>query len=272
MSKRGQTWIEFLIATVAFLGAISILFVTVGGKFSEESDKVSFQSNCVKASALGNFFLQPGDPTNWESSAPDVFGLSNGTPGIVSNAKWLQAKALGFPSIINVSTPSTSWRLDYSISAFKPFTDASCTTKNAISICRSAGLINVTANSTQTSRADLTLFFPASTAAISASDADQNTTTTGLNGTEISLVMITNSSDNTDRVNITYTSNPNLIFIKQAVITSGQNITLMLGNKTAQDTFGAITVNPRGLCTTKTRAAIAFDNEVAIADFNLQAW
>jgi|GEM_PF-3811846 len=272
INKRGQTWIEFLIATVAFLGAISILFVTVGGQFREESDKVTFQSNCIKASSLENFFLQPGEPEDWETDSPDIFGLSNGTPGVVSNAKWLKAKELGFPSIINVSTPSTSWKLGYSISAFETITDASCTTKNAVSICRSSGLLNVTANSTQTTRTSLVLFFPSSTAAIDASDADSNTTTTGLNGTEVSIFMITNSSDNTDRVNITFTSSPDIIFIKQSSISSGQNITLMLGNKTAQDSFGALTIKPRGLCSAKTRAAIAFDDEVAIADFNLQAW
>jgi hypothetical protein len=123
------------------------------------------------------------------------------------------------------------------------------------------------------STAKLVLFFPFSSAATAGStlEPDDQATLAAENGTKLSLLMHTNSTDE-DFIDVSFAPNPKLIFMESLQIDSPQNITLFLGNTSAMDSFGALTTRQRNLCTTKIKKQIDFGDEIALADFELQTW
>ena len=274
MMKNGQTWMEFIITTVLFIFVVGFLFFNAVEQVRTEIDKENMQTSCLKSITLENLLEQPGSPMNWDSAGNvTIFGLSNANRTAVSLQKWLKAEQIGFSLISQNSTPSSPWQLSYKIYAFEPNIDVSCSYGNAITICRGNNSLNIIANSSLQSLTKLTLFFPFSTATINSAtneSDDQISVTTG-NGTKLYLLLNTNQTDQ-DLVNASFTPRPNLIFIEQAQIESSQNLTLILGNKYAIDSFGAITAEKKGLCTTKIKKIIDFANETILADFELQAW
>ncbi|MCX6775074.1 MAG: hypothetical protein NTY99_03225 [DPANN group archaeon] len=274
MNNRGQTWIEFIITTVVFLFVIAYLFMGVTGQAKTEIEKVNLQTACLKANGLADVLFQPGMPANWESgNNVTVFGLSNSNRTAISLNKWLKAKEFGFVNISANTTPSSPWRINYKIYAFTPGNDANCKFGNGITICRRASGLNITANSTSQSTTKLILFFPFSTAAIggTTTETDDYTNTTSGNGTTLSLLLHTNSTDE-DFVDVSFAPNPNLIFIDSIEITSPQNITLLLGNKSAIDSFGALTIFQKDMCSSQIKGQIDLGNDTALANMELQAW
>jgi hypothetical protein len=274
MNNKGQTWIEFIITTVVFLFVIAFLFMGVTGQAKTEIEKVNLQTSCLKTNGLANFLFQPGTPANWESgNNVTIFGLSNSNRTAVSLDKWLKAKELGFVNISANATPGSPWRINYKIYAFTPSNDTNCKFGNGITICRRASGLNITANSTSQSTTKLILFFPFSTATIgiTTTETDDYKNTTSENGTKLSLLLHTNSTDE-DFVDVSFTPNPNLIFIDSIEINSLQNLTLLLGNKSAIDSFGALTIFQKDMCSSKIKRQIDLGNDAALADVELQAW
>lgn len=139
---KGQTWIEFIIATIIFLLSISFIFITASNDLKEEAQKSEQQTACLKTYELENILSKTGEPTNWVSSFT-VFGLSenNSKPLVVSHNKWQAAKNLGFANVSQNSTPSQSWEISYiawyangtsindSFGAYPPPNALICTTK-----------------------------------------------------------------------------------------------------------------------------------------------
>lgn len=277
--SKGQTWIEFIIATSVFLFVVGFLFFFSAGNFREEAENVQFQTNCLKTDALENLLKQPGIPANWDSTgSASVFGLSSeNLTKVIPIRKWLIAKSLGYAAISENSTPGDSWRIDYSVYAFEPANSTPCRYGDAITICRSPGWVNVTANTTQVTGAtiDLTLFFPLINANVttnSLESSDSNVTRHNVGGTEIAMKLKISAPDQ-DVVNITTFNSPvELIFVRKAFIDSPQDLTFLLGNTSMQDSFGSATVDARNLCSKKVRAAINLTNESMLADFDLIAW
>jgi len=274
MNNRGQTWIEFIITTVVFLFVIAFLFMGVTGQAKTEIEKVNLQTSCLKTSGLANVLFQPGTPANWESgNNVTIFGLSNSNRTAISVDKWLKAKELGFVNISANTTPGSPWRINYKIYAFAPSNDTNCKFGDDITICRRTGGLNITANSTSQSTTKLILFFPFSSASIVSSTTETNdySNTTSENGTKLSLMLNTNSTDE-DFIDVTFAPDPNLIFISSIEINSPQNLTLLLGNKSAIDSFGALTIFQKDMCSSQIKRQIDFGNETALANVELQAW
>ena len=276
--NKGQTWVEFIISTVVFLFVISFFLFSAIGHFGEESEKAIFQANCLKADALENFLQQPGRPADWHlSGVVQNFGLGDNRTNVILHSKWLEAKEIGYPTLIENSTPEDSWHLSYSVYAFDLTNVTTCRYGNAVTLCRGLDTLNITANTTRdnNTRVELTLFFPLTVANVTSNtldNRDRNLTSQSSAGTEISAVMNINVTDQ-DIVNITtFGARPELVFVKKSFIDSTQNITFLLGNVSMAVEFGALTVEQRGLCTKRTKAAINLTSELALADFELAAW
>ncbi len=149
---KGQTWVEFIIATSVFLLSISFIFTTASGNLKEEIQESRMQEACLKTYQLEALLRNPGDPANWNYPAGfTVFGLNQDSNKsiIVSNTKWVGAKNFTFVNVSVNSTPSQSWRISYtakyangtiltdSLGAFPSPNALMCTTKVI-------GLLNLT--------------------------------------------------------------------------------------------------------------------------------
>ncbi|MEM2874297.1 MAG: hypothetical protein QW063_02540 [Candidatus Nanoarchaeia archaeon] len=275
MLRKGQTWIEFIVATVVFLFIIAFLFISATLQVRDEVEKIQLQTACMKANALVNLLQQPGSPINWQTTnGVDIFGLSNSDGTSVLLAKWLRAKEFGYVNISVNSTPSSPWKLSYKIYAFEPKIDTNCAVGDAITICRDFDKLGITANSSQQAQSNLILFLPFSTASLgtgSTNESDDIITLTHENGTRLYLRLNTNSTDQ-DFINLTFMPNPNLIFIESVQIEGVQKLTLFLGNVSAIDSFGAQTIDQRNLCTFKTKGLLKLTNETVLVDWELLAW
>lgn len=276
-SMKGQTWVEFIVATSIFLLAIGFIFITATGNLKEEMQKAQQQTSCLKAYELENFLSQPGIPANWTyPSSFTVFGLASGnrTQIVVSNDKWQAMKNFGFANISQNSTPSQSWKLGYDVYAFGMKADSNCTFGNAITLCRGSSNLNITANSTSKSTIKLKLYFPFSNATLGSSTNESDDSiviTSSANGTYVTLTFNTNSTDQ-DFLNLSLSPNPKLIFIEQFSIEGGQYLPFYLGNVLLQDSFGPFSPPNAMICNTKVSGLLNLTNETLIADFNLEAW
>jgi hypothetical protein len=276
---KGQTWIEFIIATSIFLLSIGFIFVTASGNLKEEIQKSQQQNACLKAYELENFLSQPGIPANWTfPSGFTVFGLgsANKTQITISNDKWQAMKNFGFMNVSQNSTPGQSWHISYDAHAFGVKSDSSCLTGNAITLCRTLGptsYLNITANSTSQGKTKLKLFFPFSIATLvnATNESNDIISITSANGTYVNLDLNTNSTDQ-DFLNISLSAIPKLIFIEQFSVESGQYLPFYLGNISLRDSFGPFSPPNAMICQTKVSGLLNFTNESILADFDLEAW
>jgi len=276
---KGQTWVEFIVATSIFLLSIGFIFITASGNLKEEIQKSQQQASCLKAYELENFLRQPGAPADWTfPSGFSIFGLSgNNTPLVIQNDKWQGMKSFGFANISQNSTPSQSWHVSYDVYAFEfdpAISDSSCTTENAITLCRNSGsYLNITANSTSQSQTKLKLFLPFSSATLIGltNESDDVANATSANGTSVILQLNTNSTDE-DSVSLHLLATPNLIFIEQFNVESGQYLPFYLGNISLQDSFGPFAPPNAMICDTKVSGLLNLTTENLLVNFNLEGW
>lgn len=278
---KGQTWVEFIVATSIFLLSIGFIFITASGNLKEEIQKSQQQTSCLKAYELENFLRQPGVPADWTfPSGFSIFGLSgNNTPLIIQNDKWQDMKSFGFANISQNSTPRQSWHIGYDAYAFEfdsSAPDSSCITENAVAICRNLGHnpeLNITANSTSQGTTKLKLFFPFSTVTLVTATNESNDVVniTPANGTSVILLLNTNSTDE-DFILFELPVIPNLIFIKQFNVESGQYLPFYLGNILLQDSFGPFAPPNAMICDTKVSGLLNLTTENLLVNFNLEGW
>jgi len=283
-TTKGQTWIEFIVATVIFLFAISFIFITASGNLKSEIQKSQMQDACLKTYELENILQSPGTPANWNSSTGfTVFGLNqNGNKSIIiSNTKLLAAKNFTFANVSANSTPIQSWRISYAPLAFGFKVDSSCViAPNSITFCRVISNIlgtylEITANSTFQNKAKVKLYFPlvAVTAASATNESNDVISTTTSNGTYVTLELNINSTDQ-DAVIIPVSpaTLPKLIFIEQATMENGP-LPIILGNNTLlRDSFGASPPPNALVCVTKVNGLLNLTNESVLTSFDLEAW
>ncbi len=273
---KGQTWIEFIIATAIFLLSISFIFITASGNLKEEVQKSNQQAACLKVYELENILRQPGVPSNWTSSTGfTVFGLSKGnnTPLVISNDKWLAMENFSFVNVSVNSTPSESWNIGYDAYAFEFKPDSFCIVGDGVNLCRASTFIIVDVSSTQESLVQLRFFFPFSSATASSSttEGDDSIATTAANGTYVTLKLHTNFTDS-DSVNMSVSSVPKLVFIDQFNVDSSQAMPFMVGNISLYDSFGAYPPPKAMICDTKVSGLLNLSAESLLVNFNLEAW
>jgi hypothetical protein len=273
---KGQTWIEFIIATAIFLLSISFIFITATGNLKEEIQKSNQQSACLKVYELENILRQPGVPSNWNSSTGfSVFGLSNGSnmPLVISDGKWLAMENFGFVNVSINSTPSKSWNIGYDAYAFEFKPDSFCVIGDGVKLCRANTFIIVDVSSTQESLVQLRFFFPFSSATASSTTTESNDliSTATANGTYVTLKLNTNSTDS-DSVNMSVSSVPKLVFIDQFSVESSQALPFKMGGILLQDSFGAYPPPKAMICDTKVSGLLNLSAESLLVNFNLEAW
>lgn len=271
---KGQTWIEFIVATSIFLLSIGFIFITASGNLKEEVQKSQQQTSCLKTYELEYLLKQQGIPADWDSSTGfSVFGLSSGMPLVISNDKWLVMKNFGFANVSQNATPSQSWNINYNSYAFEFKPDILCTVGDGVRLCRTNTYILIDVTSTQQSVAKLQLYFPFSTATAISSDTegDDLISTTTANGTYINLAFNTNSTDS-DSVNISASPVPEFVFVKQLSTESVQEMPFVMGNSSLQDSFGAFAPPNAMICNTKVSGLLNLTTENLLVTYNLEAW
>jgi hypothetical protein len=288
---KGQTWVEFIIATSVFLLSISFIFVTASGNLKEEIQTSNQQSACLKAYELESILKSPGIPVDWDSTTGFLvlgIGKNSSIPITVSNDKWLAMQNYGFANVSLNATPSQSWNIRYDVYAFAfnaSNLDTNCITENAVTICRTQTpgfcpcipYIAITANSTQQSKTNLKLFFPFTTIkdASSTNETNDLIAFSTANGTYANIIFNTNSTDS-DYIALetapALADFPPLIFIEQFNVEGSQTLPFYLGNITLRDKFGAFPPPNAMICNTKVSGILDNSNERLLATYDLEAW
>src|SRR3989344_3077567 len=168
-NKKGQSFVEFLIALFLFLGIIATLMITSSIRVKDEAEKIGEQSAALKANLMANIALRETGPTNWQLDNINITktcGLSDGN-GHILVSKILTLKGFDFGTYSGCLGTNTSWQLKYNMISLgsATITNAACLppTANAIRICKlDTGRLNITTRTTSVDpvQYELEMFFP----------------------------------------------------------------------------------------------------------------
>ncbi len=168
-NKRGQSFVEFLIALFLFLSIVTALMITTSIRIKGEAEKIGEQSAALKANLMANIALRETGPSNWQLDTRNVTktcGLSDGN-GHLWLSKILVLKDFDFGEYSGCLGTNVSWQLKYDVIGLgnSTITPTNCLppTSNAIRICKlNTNRINITTRTTSVEKItyELEMFFP----------------------------------------------------------------------------------------------------------------
>lgn len=284
MNEKAQSSAEFIIVTFVFIIILITIFTGFLTKIHPEIEKAREQESCLHANSLATILSkEPGQPQGWTAANLNIFGLSNGTEDYISYQNWLLAQSTGYVNIRNKTIPDTSYLVNYEVYAFKQVAAAETCAKgdNTAVVCRfNQTVFQINASvSKQAATLKLKILIPFSYAEIqdysSLEANDVKTATVSANETLIELELHTSPTDS-DKLNITSTEIPKLVFIQKAeyAIDNGdEDLQIFVGNTSVKEDFGSAGTGANGYCESqRTISLVGKNNEVFPARFDALAW
>ncbi len=169
-NKKGQSFIEFLIAIFLFLGIIAALLLSSSIRIKGEVEKIAEQDAILQANLMAAVAMGETGPALWESGAtlPQRCGLNDGNAHILLN-KIRKFKLFNFEDYAGCLGINTSWQLSYQVVGI-PFkssavADVNCplaSSSNILQICNSNAQLNISANTSMVGpvKYEIEMFFP----------------------------------------------------------------------------------------------------------------
>ena len=169
-NKKGQSFVEFLIAIFLFLSIIAALLISSSIRIKGEVEKMREQDAILRANLMATVAMSETGPALWESGAalPQLCGLNDGNNHILLN-KTRKFKLFNSEDYTGCLGINTSWQLSYQVAGI-PFkssaiADVNCplaSSSNVLQICNSNAQLNVSANTSMAGpiKYEIEMFFP----------------------------------------------------------------------------------------------------------------
>ncbi len=271
-TKKGQSFVEFLIALFLFLGIIAALMITSSIRVKDEAEKIGEQSAALKANLMANIALREAGPTNWQFDSINVTkicGLSDGN-GHAWLSKILVLAGFDFGTYSGCLGTNVSWQLKYDIIGLGNSTIAptACLppTSNAIRICKlNTNRLNITTRTTSVDpvRYELEMFFPnvetlsqlsndmpggSSLTLTNARNIGAGEAGTNVRGASFVAVFNLTAAHNVRGFEVSTNNLPILGIIKRVSVPTYFDFNLTIDNNPASDFLGArIGLNKKGI-------------------------
>ncbi len=272
LNKRGQSFVEFLIALFLFLGIIATLMITSSIRIKDEVEKIGEQSAALKANLMANVAFRETGPANWQLDTVNVTktcGLSDGN-GHMLISKIIALKGFDFGTYSGCLGTNVSWQLKYDVVGLgnSTITNAACQppTANAIRICKlNTNRLNITTRTTSIDpvRYELEMFFPSvetlsqlsndmpggsSLTLTSARNIGAGEAGTNVRGASLLAVFNLTASNNVRGFEISTSNLPLLGFVKRVSVPIYFEFNLTIDNNPTSDFLGTrIGLNKKGI-------------------------
>jgi hypothetical protein len=268
-NKKGQSFVEFLIALFLFLGIITTLMITSSIRIKDEAEKIGEQSAALKANLMADIALREAGPVNWQLDTVNVTktcGLSDGN-GHILISKVLALRGFDFSTYSGCLGTNTSWQLKYDLIGLGSATNAACLSPNlnTIAICKSSGSISVNLITTSLSTAtyELEMFFSgvetlsqisnnlpggSSLTLTNARNIYAGEAGTNVRGASLLAVFNMTALNGVKGFEVSTNAQPIIGFIKRVSVPTYFDFNLTLDNNLANDFLGArIGLNKKGI-------------------------